>query len=119
MKHNFITSNAMTPALVTGLFNTGLFVAGLFTLGMVTPACAEWVDLVADGMLEFHSDSNINRSAFTVDERDDNVASAQLSAGRYFQFNPDGARYTRLRLTADLELRAHDEFDGLDRTNIG
>lgn len=109
MKQNLITNSAKIHAVVIGIFAMSVYM----------PVSAEWVDVVADGKLEYHHDSNINQSAFAEDELDDNVTSAQLSAGRYYQFNPDGANYTRLRLATDLELRAHDQFDGLDRNNIG
>ena len=91
----------------------------VLSLAPVSSSQAEWVDWVLDAKLEYKFDDNINRSAFSEDKREDHLFSGQVSAGRFFQISGDSAKYTRLGATVDAELRGHDEFEDLNRVNIG
>ena len=112
LNNNFLRSSRSTAI-------SRLMAACALAIGINFPVAAEWVDTIADAKIELFQDDNVNRSAFPIDENKDDITSASVSFGKYFQLNQEGANYTRLRLTADLEHRTHSEFDELDRTNVG
>lgn len=94
---------------------TGLALACL----PLAPGWAEWTDPVLDLALEARHSDNVNNAFLSSERQDDRWIEGRLSAGRYYQFDSDGAGYTRLRLTGDVALRRYGRYDGLDLLSAG
>lgn len=78
-------------------------------------ANAEWVEWIADAEVGLLNYSNINRSAFDSDKRDDSAFIPAISLGRYNQLTDS----TRLRATADFEAGLYNKFELLNYSKAG
>ncbi len=88
-----------------------------FSLSFVNPsgAAAEWVEWIADAEAGLVYDSNINRSAFANNEKNDTALVPSASFGRVYQL--DDA--TRVRASADFEASVYDKYDLLNYWKAG
>jgi len=98
---------------------TGQTIArGFFSLVILvqgSAARAEWVEWLFDGNLSGRFDSNINRSYFTGQQRQDYTGMARLSAGRAYQLG----EYTRAYATAEWTGEQHVNYQRLNQYSIG
>lgn len=107
--------NQTTPR---GVPNPTRVLAGMLVTALCMsagPTRAEWVEWIVDAEARATVNDNVNYSAFSNDELDDNSLSALVSLGRVFQFSD----FTRLRLTADVDAGAFNEYNKLNYTQLG
>jgi hypothetical protein len=92
-----------------------IIAVSFFVLASPRPLRAEWVEWIADVEIGAEYYSNINRSSFQSDEREDSLYSASVSVGRYNQI----ADATRLRATFEASAGLHGSYDLLDFYKAG
>ncbi len=85
---------------------------------LLTPAYdvqAEWVEWIADAGIGMEYGTNINRSSYDSDQREDFSVIPSISVGRYNQLSDS----TRLRATLDIEGGVYKTYDLLNYGKAG
>ena len=87
------------PQETQGLRGAAIRLLAIILILGTPAASAEWAEWIADVDVSYRDNDNINNSAFSDDELDDNALIAEGSIGRYKQLTDA----MRLLLTVDLE----------------
>jgi len=90
------------------------FIVTFFTLN-VHAQNGEWVEWIADAQLSYNQIDNINLSAFSNDQENDNKISLMASFGRFYQLNGT----SRLHIVATIAKARFDDFDSMNNTELG
>lgn len=99
-------------------FAPGAFAFIIFLSFLLIPAYdarAEWVEWIADAGLGIEYGTNINRSSYDSDQREDASIIPSVSLGRYNQLSDS----TRLRATLDIEGGLYGTYDLLNYGKAG
>ncbi len=88
------------------MFKNRLYLITLL-LNYYSTSHAEWVEWLFDASATGQFDSNINRSFFTQQQRDDFIGKGFLSAGRVYQINDSTRVYTTAEFSGEMFERYH------------